>query len=118
MSCADHQKTINRLIDHEIKAGECAELFAHLGICAECRGFYETILTLDAALDNVHPVTDEMPAFRQPRDLITNQKSIAPRPSSLLFAIVVMLVVTLLFSVDVRIEKPTLDRPSATTSQR
>jgi predicted anti-sigma-YlaC factor YlaD len=127
MTCADHQKIINCLIDHEIKATDCAELFEHLGTCAECRRFYDTILTLGTELDKIPPFMDEMTeapvqpglaASRRPEYRVADQRRIAPRPSSLVFAIVVMLVVTLLFSIDVKIEKPTQVIPSASTSQR
>jgi hypothetical protein len=49
---------------------------------------------------------------------ITEEKSIAPRPSTLAFIIVVMLVVSLLFSVSVTIEKPAQTTPTAEVSQR
>jgi predicted anti-sigma-YlaC factor YlaD len=127
MTCADHQRTINRFIDHEIKATECAELFRHLGACVECRRFYDTILSLGAELDKVHLTIDGMPAIpwqpsaaasRQPGYLITDQKRIAPRSSSLVFAVVVILLVTLLFSINVTIEKPAQAAPTAEMSQR
>jgi anti-sigma factor RsiW len=123
MTCADHQRTINRFIDHEIKATECAELFEHLGTCGECRWFYDSIIALGAELDKVHPPIDETVETawrpsRQPVYRITDEKRIAPRPSTLAFVIVVMLVVSLLFSVSVTIEKPAQTTPTAEVSQR
>jgi predicted anti-sigma-YlaC factor YlaD len=127
MTCADHQRTINKLIDHEAKATECAELFEHLGTCAECRRFCDTIITLGAELDKVHSSIGELTeaswqpsvaASRQPVYRITDQKRIAPRPSTLAFVIVVMFVVSLLFSVNVTIEKPVEIMSTATANQQ
>jgi predicted anti-sigma-YlaC factor YlaD len=124
MTCADHQRSINRFIDREVKATGCTELFEHLGQCEECRRFFDSILTLGAELEKIQSLTTEMPvplglaSVRQPNYQVADQRTIAPRPSSILLAIVVMLVVTLLFSVDVSIEKPTQVMQSAATSQR
>jgi predicted anti-sigma-YlaC factor YlaD len=127
MTCADYQRRINRFIDREVKAAACGELFEHLGQCEQCRAFYDSLLTVGAELDRIQPLLRENaetpvhPMFastRQPIYFAAGQRRIAPRPSSLLFAIVVMLVVTLLFSVDVSIEKPTQVMQSAATSQR
>jgi len=127
MTCAEHQRTINRFTDHEVKAAECAELFGHLGTCAECRQFYDTMLTLAAELDNVHLAIDEVQAsarlqgsesIRQPGYGVVGQTRIAPRSSSVVLAAVALLVITLLFSINVTIEKPTPTSPSTLTSQR
>jgi predicted anti-sigma-YlaC factor YlaD len=127
MNCSDHQRIINRFIDHEVRAAECAELFEHLGACGECRQFYDSIITLSVELDKVHPSIDEMAgapwqqgvaAIRQSMSRIPDQKGIAPRPSTLAFVIVVMLVVSLLFSVNVAIEKPAQTMPTAAADQR
>ena len=124
MTCADHQRTISRFVDHELRATGCTELFEHLGQCEECRRFFDTILTLGAELDKIQSLTTEMPvepglaSIRQPDYRVADQRRMAPRPSSLIFAIVVMLMVTLLLSIDVTIEKPTQVMPSASTSQR
>jgi len=127
MTCADHQRTINRFIDHEIKATECAELFEHLGKCTECRRSYDTIITLSSELDNVHASIEEIAeapwqpsiaANRQPVYRITDQNRIVPRPSTLAFVIVVMFVVNLLFSVNITIEKPAETSSTAAASQQ
>jgi predicted anti-sigma-YlaC factor YlaD len=127
MTCADHQRTINRFIDQEIKATESAELFEHLGKCPECRRFYDSIITLAAQLERVQLSIDEISeapwqpgvaASRMPVHHITGQKRIAPRPSTLAFVIVVMFVVSFLFSVSVTIEKPVQIPPTTTASQR
>ncbi|MBF8295935.1 MAG: hypothetical protein HW389_2480 [Bacteroidetes bacterium] len=126
MTCADHQRTINRFIDHESKATECAELFEHLGKCAECRRFYDTITMLGGELEKIHSSIDEIAeapwqpsvaASRQPVYRITDQKRIAPRPSTLAFVIVLMFVVSLLFSVNVTIEKPAETISTAASQQ-
>lgn len=123
MTCADHQRTINRFIDHEVKAIESAELFEHLGKCLECRRFYDSIITLTTELDKIHPPIERMAEAlwrqsRRPMYQIADQNSITPRPSTLAFVIVVMLVVSLLFSINVTIEKPAQIMPSASAIQR
>lgn len=123
MTCIDHQRTINRLIDHEVKATDCGELFEHLGMCSDCRRFYDTVITLGAELEKVQfsihePIETAWRPDRAPTYGRTDQIRIAPRPSTLAFVIVVMLVVSLLFSVNVTIERPTQIVPSASSSQR
>ncbi|MDP2885928.1 MAG: zf-HC2 domain-containing protein [Ignavibacteria bacterium] len=127
MNCSDHQRTINRFIDHEIKATECAELFEHLGTCAECRRFYDTITMLGGELEKIHSSIDEIAeapwqpsvaASGEHMYRITDQKRIVPRPSTLAFVIVVMFVVSLLFSVNVTIEKPVEIMSTAAANQQ
>jgi predicted anti-sigma-YlaC factor YlaD len=123
MNCNDYQQWINRFIDHEARATESAELFEHLGTCAECRVFYDTIVTLGAELDKIDLSLNESAdaqwsPSRQPINRIPEQRRIVPRPSTLAFVIVVMLVVSLLFSVNVTIEKPAQTTPTAEVNQR
>ena len=127
MNCSGHQQTINLFIDHEIKATGCAELFEHLGKCGECRRFYDTIIMLGAELDKVHASIEEIAeapwqssvaASRQPAYRITDQNRIVPRPSTLAFVIVVMFVVSLMFSVNVTIEKPAEIMSTAAANQQ
>lgn len=121
MSCSDHQQAINRFIDHEVKAADSVVMFQHLAQCAECRQFYDTIVTIWVELDKVQYSTDEKTEVmvnRRPNYSVVDQKRIAPRPSTLAFVIVVMFVVSLLFSVNVTIEKPAQIQSSATASQR
>ena len=127
MTCEDHQRIINRFIDHEVKAAESALMFEHLAQCEECRQFYDSIVQVGVELDKVHSsIGETTEAFRAPgvaanRQLIPrgdDQKRIAPRPSTLAFVIVVMFVVSLLFSVNVTIEKPAQIPPTTTAGQR
>ncbi|MBF8297046.1 MAG: hypothetical protein HW389_3591 [Bacteroidetes bacterium] len=122
MNCAEYQRLINRFIDHEVKANECAELFAHLGTCGGCRQFYDTIITLGAELDKAHLWMDEASALswrpsRHPMPHIAGQTRIAPRPSTLVFIIVAVFLVGLLFSVNVTIEKPAPPIPVSAVSR-
>jgi predicted anti-sigma-YlaC factor YlaD len=127
MTCTDHQRAISRFIDHEAKAAESSVLFEHLAQCAECRQFYDSIIAVGVELDIVRSSMDEatessrapgLAANRQPNHRVVDQKRIAPRPSTLAFVIVLMLVVSLLFSVNVTIEKPAQALPTETASQR
>jgi len=124
MKCDEYQRMINKFIDHELKAAECSAMFDHLGTCMECRQFYDSINALGTELDKI-PFPNEEVTFRQsgwskrqPTYSIADHKRIAPRPSTLAVAIIVLLVVGLLFSVNVTIEKPAQPMPSALTIQR
>ena len=44
---------ISRLVDLELNAAASAELFEHLGKCAQCREFLDTMMKLAAELDKV-----------------------------------------------------------------
>jgi predicted anti-sigma-YlaC factor YlaD len=44
---------ISRLVDLELKATTSSELFEHLGRCAQCREFYDTMMKLSAELDKI-----------------------------------------------------------------
>jgi predicted anti-sigma-YlaC factor YlaD len=43
---------ISRLVDLELKATASAELFEHLGKCAQCREFFDNLMRLNLELDN------------------------------------------------------------------
>jgi predicted anti-sigma-YlaC factor YlaD len=121
MNCNDHQQTINRFIDHEVKAKESVLMFEHLVQCAGCRQFYDSIISVGVELDKARYSIDdraEVVVYRQPNYSVVGHKRIAPRPSTLAFVIVVMLVVGLLFSVNVTIEEPAQIQPTTTASQR
>lgn len=122
MNCEEYQRTINRFLDHEVKATESAELFEHLGTCEECRQFYDMLITLGAELDQVQHPTDLFSAssWQSRHQLIprtTEATKIAPRPSTLAFIIVAVFLVGLLFSVNVTIEKPAPPSPFSAVSQ-
>jgi predicted anti-sigma-YlaC factor YlaD len=58
MNCVDYQRTISRLVDLEVKAAASADLFEHLGKCAECRGFLDTLTKLNMELDKSQLLTE------------------------------------------------------------
>jgi predicted anti-sigma-YlaC factor YlaD len=53
MNCRDYQQMINKFLDLELKAAASGELFEHLGKCAQCREFLDTMIRLAAELDKV-----------------------------------------------------------------
>ena len=117
MNCVDYQQMINRLIDHELKATASAKLFEHLGKCAECREFLDTMMKLTAKLDKV-----EMPpelseeasrlvyvADRKSAPRIAQRRSFRARISTFALLIMLTLFIGLLFSVN--IDKPSQAEP-------
>ncbi len=72
MTCADYQRTINRFIDHEVKATECAELFEHLGKCAEFCGTAQANMRLQVVVEPA----DAFSAW------VAQQKQPAPAPTT------------------------------------
>ena len=53
MNCRDYQQMISKLVDLELKATVSSELFEHLGKCAECREFFDTLMKLTAELERI-----------------------------------------------------------------
>lgn len=113
MTCADHQRTINRLIDHEVKATDCGELFEHLGTCVECRGFLDALMKLNAELDRVQTVAEsETTISTQYRAFggrcavraATRHGSLRTRISTFALLFVITLFIGILLSVDVRMQ--------------
>ena len=60
MTCTDHQKMISKLMDCEVKAAECAELFDHLARCAECRRFFDIMTVLGNEMEKIQIPQDEV----------------------------------------------------------
>lgn len=114
MTCADHQRTINRFIDHEIKATECAELFEHLGICAQCRELFDALMNLSAELDGIQIAAElEKPPSTQSRSFgdrsairgEAKQKSFRSRVSTLALLVMVTFFIGILLSIDITMQR-------------
>jgi predicted anti-sigma-YlaC factor YlaD len=114
MTCADHQRTINRFIDHEFRAVECAELFAHLGTCAECRGFLDALMKLNAELDRIQIAAElEKAPSMQPRPFVdrnavrgvVKQRSFRSRVSTLALLVIVTFFIGILLSIDITMQR-------------
>jgi predicted anti-sigma-YlaC factor YlaD len=58
MNCVEYQRMISRLVDLEVKATASAELFDHLGKCADCRAFFETLTKLNIELEKAQLLTE------------------------------------------------------------
>ena len=117
MNCVEYQQTISRLVDLELKAATSAELFEHLGKCAECREFLDTMMKLTAELDKIG-MPQELSEEASKRAYVADRKS-APRRAQRrsfrarisTFALLIMLTlfIGLLFSVN--IDKPSQAEP-------
>jgi predicted anti-sigma-YlaC factor YlaD len=58
MNCVEYQRLISKFVDFELKAKASAELFEHLGKCAQCREFFETLLKLNTELEKAQLLTE------------------------------------------------------------
>ena len=58
MNCVEYQRMISRLVDLEAKATESKELFEHLGKCADCRAFFDTLAKLNMELEKAQLLTE------------------------------------------------------------
>lgn len=63
MTCDEHQELISELIDGELRDGETAGLFSHLGTCRQCRASLGMMMSLRRSLvkmpqPDVRPVLD------------------------------------------------------------
>jgi predicted anti-sigma-YlaC factor YlaD len=114
MNCNDYQRWINRIVDHEARATESTELFEHLGKCAECCGFLDALMKLNAELERIQTVAEsekdmstEHRAFGDRRAVRCAAKHGTLRSRILTFALLIMvtLFIGTLLSVDVRLQR-------------
>jgi predicted anti-sigma-YlaC factor YlaD len=114
MNCADYQQMISRLVDLELKAAASAELFEHLGKCAECREFLDTMMKLTAELDKVGtpPELSEATGNQHPYvgasapvPRIGRHRSLRSRISTFALLIMLTLFIGLLFSVNISAQR-------------
>lgn len=104
---------ISRLVDLELKAAASAELFEHLGTCAECREFLDTMMKLTAELDKIgmpqdlseeagkHPDVGDRRSARR----LSQHRSLRSRISTFALLIMVTLFIGLLFSVNISAQR-------------
>ncbi|MCX6143379.1 MAG: hypothetical protein NTZ35_09175 [Ignavibacteriales bacterium] len=114
MNCVEYQQMISRLVDLELKAAASTELFEHLGKCAECREFLDTMMKLTAELDKVGMPLEHSESISDKRFYVGDRMS-APRmagPRSFrsrisTFALLIMLTlfIGLLFSVNISAQR-------------
>jgi predicted anti-sigma-YlaC factor YlaD len=53
MNCVDYQKLISRVVDLEVKATASGALFEHLGKCAQCREWLDTLLRMNVEYEKI-----------------------------------------------------------------
>jgi predicted anti-sigma-YlaC factor YlaD len=115
MNCRDYQQMISKLVDLELKAAASAELFEHLGKCAECRGFLDTMMKLTAELDRtgmpleLSEVANYQRPYvgaRVPISQFGQHHSLRSRISTFALLIMVTLFIGLLFSVNISAQRP------------
>jgi len=104
---------ISRLVDLELKARASGELFEHLGGCAQCREFFDTMMKLAAELDKVEmsPVLFEEAgkrpyvADRKSAPRTVQRSSLRSRISTFALLIMLTLFIGLLFSVNISAQR-------------
>ena len=74
MNCRDYQQMISRLVDLELKAAASSDLFEHLGKCAQCREFFDSLTKLNMELEKGQSLTE---LAETPRDTWTQTRSVA-----------------------------------------
>jgi predicted anti-sigma-YlaC factor YlaD len=120
MTCHECERGISRLMDGEAKASDSANLFDHLTGCGACREFFDTLGRLNIEIERRREFGEASDAqeARHGRGAdshalppVTGQRGLFPRPSTVAVAVVTWIIVGLLFSVNITIEKP---QPSAT----
>ena len=52
MTCEEYQLQISQYVDNELGDRDAGVLFAHLGSCATCRGFLQSVLQLRSAIQD------------------------------------------------------------------
>ena len=52
MTCNEYQEWISAYVDNELDEERAAPLFAHLGACTECRGFFRDALQLRSVIQD------------------------------------------------------------------
>jgi anti-sigma factor RsiW len=118
MNCRDYQQMISRFVDQELKATAGAELFEHLGTCAQCREFLESTLKLTAELEKIEMPPELAEAVGNQRPYVGartsvpgfgQHRSLRSRISTFALLIMVTLFIGLLFSVN--IDKPSQAEP-------
>jgi len=114
MNCNDYQRWISRFIDQETSATDSSELFEHLGKCAECRGFLDALMKLNAELDRVQTVAEsettistQHRAFGDRRTVrgVAKHGTLRSRISTFALLIMVTLFIGILLTVDVRMQR-------------
>ena len=88
MTCNEYQEWISAYVDNELDEERAAPLFAHLGACAECRGFFRGSLELRSLL------LDDLVKERERLEEASRQPALT---AQLALPIVALLVVLFLF---------------------
>jgi len=63
-------------MDNELNEPDCAELFAHMGSCAECRAFFRTSMQIQSTMDELR--VPELIGRREPVLICTSTVTKAP----------------------------------------
>lgn len=88
MTCNEYQEWISSYVDNELDEDKAGPLFAHLGACAECRGFFRGALELRSLL------LDDLLKERERLEEVSRQPALT---TQLALPIVALLVVLFLF---------------------
>jgi predicted anti-sigma-YlaC factor YlaD len=127
MNCRDYQQMINRFVDLEQQASASAELFEHLGKCAKCREFFDTMMKLSTELDKIAVPLDlsEAPSSqrfyagdRKPAPRLAQHRSLRSRISDFALLIIVTLFIGLLFSVNISAQRQSEPIPQGIAQPR
>lgn len=117
MNHDDYQQLTSQFIDHELGPGAEQELFVHLSSCGECRDFLKASWRLQVDIAATKPKESFAPAKslrpyiadREPaHQMYRSSRSRSPISTFVLIAMVT-LIVAMLFSANVKVERSSED---------
>ncbi len=119
MNHDDYQQLASQFIDHELGPEAEQELFAHLGSCTKCREFLKASWRLQVDITATKPKESFAPAKslrsyvadREPaHQMYRSSRSRSPISTFVLIAMVT-LIVAMLFSANVKVERSSEGAP-------
>lgn len=114
MNHEHYQQLVSEFIDGEIRAEDEQELFSHLNSCSECREFLKASCRLQVEMavtkaKEAFPLGNSLRSYVADREpahpMSRSSRSRSPISTFVLFAMVT-LIVAMLFSAHVKVERP------------
>ena len=119
MNHEHYQQLVSEFIDREIRAEDEQELFGHLNTCSECREFLKASCRLQVDMAVSKPQHRERGSYAGDRQPVRHEFRQSTRRSSIstfVLLAMVTLIVVMLFSADVKVER-FVDRESQELTQ-
>jgi hypothetical protein len=104
-----HQQLVSEFVDREIRAEDEQELFHHLSSCAECREFLKAACRLQIEMAATKPRDSDRGSYTADRRPVRHefrQSKRHSRISTFVLLVMVTLIVGILFSANVTVQRP------------